>query len=147
MSSKSSIIDIWLGFKYASVISHDLYLRYSKSIYKCWTPYSKLLKNKITLVRKELGFCYEENLIYFTDYSFSLLLFTGVYNSLIIFFHCLEIAEKLHEDVKETKAIVKEIHHVVKRPDNRQSSSMATGDRIGRLYFSLLPLTTSIPHL
>ena len=147
MSSKSSIIDIWLGFKYASVISHDLYLRYSKSIYKCWAPYSKLLKNNKTLLRKGLGFCYEENLIYFTDYSFSLLLFTGIYNSLIIFFHCLEIAEKLHEDVKETKAIVKEIHHVVKRPDNRQSSSMVTGDRIGRLYFSLLAWTTSIPQV
>ena len=60
------------------------------------------------------------------------LLFSGIYNSLIAFFHCLDLAGKVHEDAKETKAMVKEIHQVVKRPDNCQSATMATGDRIGR---------------
>ena len=116
-------------------------------ICRCWTPYSKLLKDNIALVRKELSFCYKENLLYFINYSFLFLLFTGIYNSLIAFFHCLNLADKVHVDVKETKAMVEEIHQVIKRPDNRQSSSITTGDRNGRSYFSLILWTFSTPRL
>ena len=88
------------------------------------------------------------------------MLFTGIYKSLIVcFFYYLEIAEDVketnvmvkenREDAKETKVMVKEtkdmvneIHKVLKRSDNCQSASMATGeatrDIIGRIYFSLL---------
>ena len=62
------------------------------------------------------------------------MLFTGIYNCLIPFFNCLDLAEKVHEDIKETKDMVKEIHQVVKRPD---SAPTVTGGRIGRPYLSL----------
>ena len=53
-----------------------------------------------------------------------------------------EDAKETKVMVKETKDMVNEIHEVLKRSDNCQSASMATGeatrDIIGRIYFSLL---------
>ena len=65
------------------------------------------------------------------------MLFTGIYNSSIAFFYyCLDLAERLHEDLTETKDMVKEIHQVSKRPDNCQSAPMEMVDRNGWPYFS-----------
>ena len=50
-----------------------------------------------------------------------------------LFFHCLDIAEKIHGHIEETKAMVKEIHQAVKIPDNCQGSPITPEDRIGRL--------------
>ena len=100
-------------------------------------PFTIIERHILTaLVRKELNFCYDLNLRYFINYSFSFLLFTGICNCLIPFFNCLDLAEKVHEDIKETKDMVKEIHQVVKRPDSCKSAPTVTGDKIGRPYLS-----------
>ena len=56
----------------------------------------------------------------------------------ILFFHCLDFTGKLHEDVKEIKKNVQEMNQALQKRDNCQNAPMATEDRIGRPYFSLL---------
>ena len=67
------------------------------------------------------------------DFNFCFLL-EYITLQLFFFYFCLDLADlakKLHDNVTETKDMVKEIHQVIKGPDNCQSASMTIGDRTG----------------